>query len=842
MKTMGADVLSSRITALQAKLNIEQTDEGRIALVGCETDRASVSGDTSFNPVSFTKLVAEKLYDNGKGSTNAEVTGRTADIEVDANGRKVMRTGGQKTLYSWDSDKGEITQRTETVKSHSEQLENPLGGFDEYSKLLNELIKKKSSTSSKHYTFLRRLKEDFQRAKELEPGVIKTKIFEKMFEDLDRHLPGRETKYQKQFDKLSVMTRKYAENALAYHLENRFNKGELDIDVSVDMLKDIAGLSLGDQLTRIERAKSEFERLLSQDEINLEKNAARKAWAKVCVRKASEIVSDITESQRALSVWDKTTVTNQFEVSPDPRDTHYVVVQLQDNPAIEKGSANIAGKHFKNSTLIQMDKDGGYRIVHGPKLHKIKADNIKILFDGHGSDSLKTIGRRTANDIVEHVVALRGVLPAQSSIDTVSIKGCNPGNDFGKDVAIGLKERRIETKVSSRLGSLRIELNGRTTVDYRYHLDEGKVVWGYKDGLLTQFDPYTDDNYHLVVSVGEGGLVQLQLNKRIEGLEGKLRIRVIASDSKTTLAALKEIERRLPDGASMAEINIKMGNGNADWYATHGVSDYAGLVSYLSSRFNANVLTYSPSGPNRGSYAYRYEKDKETTVNGLAGANGVTNGFVFYDTRPSDDVGFFYRKNKTAVLYSLAKRPSHNKIPVVLIDSDSYSEQELLGQLKGAINQIEGSVSQIKIITKNTTMSDDDYKSMMKFLSKELHVSVQAYNTYTQTKPWLSINPGDSQVTKYLGARHLSETTPYQDKKLQSWDTLTQEQTNKLTTESQKTKPDLANHDHQILFQTEADDNIKDSTLKLAFKHPTKTTIVQMDKDGAYRVVYGTQL
>jgi hypothetical protein len=101
-----------------------------------------------------------------------------------------------------------------------------------------------------------------------------------------------------------------------------------------------------------------------------------------------------------------------------------------------------------------------------------------------------------------------------------------------------------------------------------------------------------------------------------------------------------------------------------------------------------------------------------------AGANGVTNGFVFYDTRPSDDVGFFYRKNKTAVLYNLAKRPSHNKIPVVLIDSDSYSEQELLGQLKGAINQIEGSVSQIKIITKNTTMSDDNYKSMMKFLSK----------------------------------------------------------------------------------------------------------------------------
>jgi hypothetical protein len=42
------------------------------------------------------------------------------------------------------------------------------------------------------------------------------------------------------------------------------------------MLKDIAGLSLRDQLKRIEGAKSEFERLLSQDEINLAKNAAQK--------------------------------------------------------------------------------------------------------------------------------------------------------------------------------------------------------------------------------------------------------------------------------------------------------------------------------------------------------------------------------------------------------------------------------------------------------------------------------------------------------------------------------------------------------------------------------------
>jgi hypothetical protein len=100
----------------------------------------------------------------------------------------------------------------------------------------------------------------------------------------------------------------------------------------------------------------------------------------------------------------------------------------------------------------------------------------------------------------------------------------------------------------------------------------------------------------------------------IEGLKGKLKIRVMASDFDTTSAVLKELENQLPDGTSIAEINIKMGRGSADWYATHGTFGYSDLVSDLSSSFNANVLAYSPSGPNRGSYAYRYEHSEYTRI------------------------------------------------------------------------------------------------------------------------------------------------------------------------------------------------------------------------------------
>jgi hypothetical protein len=36
----------------------------------------------------------------------------------------------------------------------------------------------------------------------------------------------------------------------------------------------------------------------------------------------------------------------------------------------------MTGKHFNNTTLIQMDKNGDYQLVHGPKLRKIKDNSL----------------------------------------------------------------------------------------------------------------------------------------------------------------------------------------------------------------------------------------------------------------------------------------------------------------------------------------------------------------------------------------------------------------------------------------------------------------------------------
>ncbi|CAC9629850.1 hypothetical protein, partial [uncultured Gammaproteobacteria bacterium] len=139
MAAIGAEQLATYITDLQTKLRIEQTEQGRIALVGCETDKPSSSG-TSTEITSLAQLVAQRLYDGGNGTINAEVTGRTTQIEVNANGTKTMLTGGTKTVYSWDTDKGGISQKTETVKNHSEALKNPLINLNEEIQRLEELL------------------------------------------------------------------------------------------------------------------------------------------------------------------------------------------------------------------------------------------------------------------------------------------------------------------------------------------------------------------------------------------------------------------------------------------------------------------------------------------------------------------------------------------------------------------------------------------------------------------------------------------------------------------------------------------------------------------------------
>jgi hypothetical protein len=178
----------------------------------------------------------------------------------------------------------------------------------------------------------------------------------------------------------------------------------------------------------------------------------------------------------------------------------------------------------------------------------------------------------------------------------------------------------------------------------------------------------------------------------------------------------------------------------------------------------------------------------------------------------------------------------HEGVNQVPMTRETLKNLDLISQVT------QQSIADIDIIV-STTENLGHYLELVKALSDKYKVTITVHKEIESgaSVEWLSKTPQDSDVIVRTPP-HLAETQPHNDKKLQDWDTPNQEQINKLKAESQKTKPQLANHDHQVLIQTEPDDNVKDSTLKLALKHPAQTTIVQMQKDGTYRVVYGTDL
>ncbi|VVH51606.1 hypothetical protein BPUTSESOX_399, partial [uncultured Gammaproteobacteria bacterium] len=824
MKTMGADALSNRITALQTKLNIEQTDEGRIALVGCETDKPSLSG-ASAEITSLAQSVAQKLYDGGNGTINAEVTGRTTQIEVNSDGTKTMLTGGTKTVYSWDVDKGGMSQKTETVKSHSEVLKNPLGDFDDHLTLVDEMMQsldtliEDEGERKRCYDFLNKLKEDILQTKEMN-YESRVGFLREIASDIEDNLGTQAIKVK--LEKVYGFVQSRIENPFIYGLIDKMDKSKSgsDIDKKLEMLEGIKS-----ELDAYQENQSKYEPA-TQDFLN----------------GLRALIDSAQRSQYALQQWEKFAVPDTHEVSPFSKDIYHVFVQIEDESIIAESSAALTGKHFTNSTLIQMDKEGNYRVVHGLSLSEIpETSDIKLVFNGHGDDKglETTTADRTYRDIVNDIVTLREDFPKNSTIEKVSMVGCSLGPDFSKNTLIGLKENGIETKVSSRLYDVSIDdQSGRRFTDNAYHLEEGKVLWGYKEGKVSRLDPYSDEHYHVVISIAEDG--SLQLDRPIENLKGDLKVRVIAGSFEQTSEVLSDFKGQLPADASMKQISIKLGEGEADWYAQNDARSYAGLIDTLSRQTDADVLSYSISGSNRGSFAYYYKDNDRTHVGGTTGTDGRKYAYKFYDEKFSS-VQSDYIKGDTDVVYSLSKTLGP-KIPKIFMMTDEYSLQDLLEQFRGAMEMSSTPVSEIQIITENNAISIDEYKSMMKSLSTELGVKVKAFEALSSTHPWLSLDHGDSQVTVDMDARHLAETRPHNDQHIQDWDLPSQEQIDKLTAEAQKTKPGLANHDHQVLIQTESDDNVKDSTLKLAFKHPTKTTIVQMDKDGAYRVVYGTQL
>ncbi|MBA5248085.1 MAG: hypothetical protein FE834_00920, partial [Gammaproteobacteria bacterium] len=895
MRTLGAQTLTQHIKNLQTQLKIDPKEEGRIGLVGCET-----SIKPSANVTSLTETVARNLYSDGM--TNLQITGRTAEIEVNDNGTKTMLTGGKKTVYSWDGKQG-VIESTEEVKQTADKLNNPLDDFDKQIRIVENLMQKKGP-KSKRYLILLNTINAFIGA-ELMNLTDSCTSLQQIELVLRKYLIGLESEIRGQLEALlkftsvqiiKIRSELMDQNIQIGELKSRFsdimnNHTTLDIrlqeasafhdallehekqgakyknhqDVKELYNKTLQELSragedmLTESRTLLFNGRQGVDvdlkiRQLEQAQKNVnELGNYLKYYQDSLIQKITKLQLQITPelARVKLKKWE------QFKVEGDYKTTlvefdHVVVMQLEDDSTIAEDVAGMLGKYFGDSTLVCVDKKGNSLVTYGTPLEQIKG-RVKIIVHGHGNDVGKMISHRNASAVADHIVDLKKklVLVKKESITEVSIKGCNPGSNFGKEVAIELNKEGIQTSVSSRLTSTRatIDNSGRRLSEEFYHSNARKSVWSWDDqgNIFKEKISYPNTNYHAILSIDAKGLPNVEKkyqNLPLSTFKDGLKVFVKAGKYQETLQMLLTFEKQLKTmGAPpMKQINIKMGKNEVDWIGNPAnMFSYGELITQLSKKTNANIVSSSDFGRHEGTMVSKY-----TTKPGVTIITTPKYG-IAYKNRVVNNISLQHTNYGSLFIIPTALQTTTGAALEITVSEGEYDTKRLLSELdtlKDITNN--HSFSEVKIlmeVNQNHPVTKEQER-LTGYLSKKFGMNVSLFcqppgaANYTRI---LSKTPADFDVIA-LDFSHLAETTPHQDKNLQDWSPLNDDQQQKLKTESQKTKPNLANHDHQIILQTEDDKNVRQSTLDLACKHPTQTTIIQIDKNGTHQVVYGPKL
>ncbi|WP_206744704.1 C80 family cysteine peptidase, partial [Bathymodiolus thermophilus thioautotrophic gill symbiont] len=495
-----------------------------------------------------------------------------------------------------------------------------------------------------------------------------------------------------------------------------------------------------------------------------------------------------------LGTWSKGKVVDTYRVPLVDDNAFRVVVQLSD----DVDAAYLAGKHFGNSTLVQMDEYGNYRVVYGPELGGIP-DGKKVKFEilGHGDTVEKTMGKRTAADMAKSILDLKAHIPKTVDVTAVSLKGCCAGVDYGKDVLIELNKENFKPVISSRLGLTEVYTFGRVLTSRIYHSENNRTAWKYDENDKIVAVPYSDEKHHIVLSVDEEGnpkVIKTHNNKDWRKFKGELRVKVMAGERLNTLDALENFQDQLKiQGAKMSQIDIE--TGEQDWFKgrpDNTLRSYGRHTRLMGTIIESNITLHIDSGLHDGAtvFSYKNAPDQEVVINSpeylVSYSDAWKSNFIFFD----------YNEENIPFLSVPIKYDPDITLNII-ISTEGSTKEMVLSQLQQAKKELgRASILKVRISTgQQYLMPEQESRDLINYLSQELGVRIERAHEdtrYSEPRLLLSKNPGDPEIKVH---DHLAETTPHQDTPLHNWADLSQEQINKLTTEAQKPQPSLANHD-----------------------------------------------
>ncbi|CAB5500829.1 C80 family cysteine peptidase, partial [Bathymodiolus thermophilus thioautotrophic gill symbiont] len=832
----GAQSLADKARILQQTYGNSDTKIKRMALVGCDTDGVNQS---------LTRHFAHAVYNDTPALKQTEITGRTGQVQVNADGTKTMTTGGTKTIYSWNGSRGGITQRTETIKRYSDSLENPLGKFDDQIKEIDALLKitPMSESTKKILTDTRNTFIGINYIYQTTPDLVEyiMGLIEKHELELKAYLDEhKDTQVKESLEAFrDSLNAQYAD--LQFEIETRLNEEFSNILKKKSTDQVLKLITFYEKLLSKTNQHSQLAWLTHQSLEEIKRAGSNtlskmENWANVVsflddkgktialteinknINNLYEHLEYFKEADQAkikefktktlinlgLGKWSKKEVVDTYHVPLVDDNAFRVIVQLSDDLALD--TAGLAGKHFGNSTLIQMDEYGNYRVIYGPELEGIP-DGKKVKFEllGHGGTNEKTMGGRTAADMARSILDLKEHIPKTVDVTAVSLKGCSAGADYGKDVLIELNKENFKPVVSSKLGTTEVYV-GRAFTSRGYHSEDKRAAWKYDENDKIVAVPYSDEKHHIVISVDEGGnpkVIKTHDNKDWRKFKGELRVKVVAGERSNTLNALIDFQAQLKtQGAKMSQIDIE--TGEQDWLKgrpNNTLRSYGRQTRSMGEFIESNITLHIGSGPYDGTtvFSYKNAPGREIVVNSpeylVSYSDAWSSKLISFDC-DRDNIPFFAVPTKCNPDITLN----------VIISAEGFAKEMVLSQLQKAKREIgDSSVLKIRVSTGlQYLMPEQESKDLMNYLSQELGVRIERAHmsaSGSKFKLLLSKNPGDPEIKVH---DHLAETTPHQNTPLHNWADLSQEQINKLTTEAQKPQPSLANHDHQVLIQTEA--------------------------------------
>ncbi|MBI6952019.1 C80 family cysteine peptidase [Pseudomonas sp. CCOS 191] len=189
-------------------------------------------------------------------------------------------------------------------------------------------------------------------------------------------------------------------------------------------------------------------------------------------RVASGPLADAPLHNQQVGNWSTVVV----HANPEGGDSQYraqIIIQSENDPAVAKAAANLAGKHPDKSLVVQLDASGQMRLVHGDpglfqNLHANDKVRWQVVGHGRGPVQARTLGGLDAEQWAMHLDRFQQALHAQYGIGSVpariSLVGCSLEDaeqqaGFGRQLVAALQTPGLE--VSVRSANVSVDSEGR---------------------------------------------------------------------------------------------------------------------------------------------------------------------------------------------------------------------------------------------------------------------------------------------------------------------------------------------------------------------------------------------